>query len=236
MVDVSGQFVSRGGVKLAAALEAFAIAVGGCACADLGCNVGGFTDCLLQRGARRVYAVDTAYGQLAWKLRSDRRVTVLERTNALHFDPWSQVQAFDGCDLVVIDLGWTRQSLALPAALRWLRCGEPAGTGRIVTLIKPHYETGGQIKPDLRSAEGPGSGDSALHQAPDRHHNAAHRARRGVLSDDDAATVTAQVLAGMPSLGVEVLAHIPSPIRGGGGRGRKGNLEYLALLRPARSE
>ncbi len=125
-------FVSRGGIKLAAALDAFAITVAGSCCADLGCNVGGFTDCLLQRGAAKVFAVDTGYGQLAWKLRNDPRVVVRERCNALHLEP---PEPSDLCDLVVVDLGWTKQKLALPAALRWLK-----PTGVIVSLIKPHYE------------------------------------------------------------------------------------------------
>lgn len=123
-------YVSRGGLKLAHALDTFAVGVTGLACADLGCSTGGFTDCLLQRGAKTVVCVDTAYGQLAWKLRNDPRVTIVERTNALHAQP-----AAGGVDLVVIDLGWTPQRLAIPAAAKWLRPG-----GRIVSLLKPHYE------------------------------------------------------------------------------------------------
>ena len=121
-------FVSRAGLKLEHALKEFDFDVSGMACADLGCNVGGFTDCLLQRGAKHVHAVDTGYGTLEWKLRSDDRVTTLERTNALHFSPTEPV------DLVVIDLGWTPQKLALPAGLQWIH------GGHIITLIKPHYE------------------------------------------------------------------------------------------------
>ena len=121
-------FVSRAGLKLEHALNEFDFDVTGMTCADLGCNVGGFTDCLLQRGAKHVHAVDTGYGTLAWKLRSDDRVTTLERTNALHFNPTELV------DLVVIDLGWTPQKLALPAGLQWIH------SGHIITLIKPHYE------------------------------------------------------------------------------------------------
>ena len=127
--------VSRGGLKLAAALDHFGLDVAGLAAADLGCSTGGFTDCLLQRGAAHVHSVDTAYGQLAWKLRQDPRVTVLERTNAVHAPPPAGVAV----DLVVVDLGWTKQDRAVPAALRWLRAGD---AGRVVTLIKPHYESG----------------------------------------------------------------------------------------------
>ena len=133
----ASRFVSRGGLKLDAAFDAFALRsvlpddfVG----ADLGCSTGGFVDCQLQRGAGHVYAVDTAYGELAWRLRQDDRVTVLERSNALHVVPP------DGpvCDLVSLDLGWTTQEKAVPAALRWLSDDPHA---RIVTLIKPHYES-----------------------------------------------------------------------------------------------
>jgi 23S rRNA (cytidine1920-2'-O)/16S rRNA (cytidine1409-2'-O)-methyltransferase len=126
-------YVSRGGLKLRHALEAFGIDPTGLTCADLGCSTGGFTDCLLEAGAARVYAVDTAYGQLAWRLRSDPRVIVLERSNALHTIP--PPCAARATDLVAIDLGWTRQEKAIPAALRWLK-----PNGNIITLVKPHYE------------------------------------------------------------------------------------------------
>jgi 23S rRNA (cytidine1920-2'-O)/16S rRNA (cytidine1409-2'-O)-methyltransferase len=128
-------FVSRGGLKLHHALSAFGLDVSGMICADLGCSTGGFTDCLIQAGAERVFAVDTAYGELAWKLRSDDRVTVMERTNAVHAEPHEDALARGGVDLVVIDLGWTPQRLAIPAALRWCSPG-----GRVISLIKPHYE------------------------------------------------------------------------------------------------
>jgi len=184
-------FVSRGGTKLAAALDAFGLDVAGAVGADLGCNVGGFVDCLLQRGARRVYAVDTGYGELAWKLRQDERVVVMERTNALHMEP-----AGRGIGLVTIDLGWTRQARAIPAALAW----EPA---HIISLVKPHYES-----PPAKV-----------------------KGRRGVLSDEEADRVLPETLHAMPALGVEVLDWLQSPIRGGAGKGRRGNVEYLALLR-----
>ena len=125
-------FVSRAGHKLAHALDSFAVNVQGRQCADFGCNVGGFTDCLLQRGAAHVVAIDTGYGALAWKLRQDPRVTTRERTNALHVSPPALPER---PSLIVIDLGWTPQRLCIPAALRWLAPG-----GDIVTLIKPHYE------------------------------------------------------------------------------------------------
>ena len=140
MGDPTCPYVSRGGLKLAAAIDHFGLDVTGYVCADLGCSVGGFTDVLLQRGAAKVHAVDTAYGQLAWKLRNDPRVVVMERQNALHAEAQPQ------CDLVVVDLGWTKQDRAVPAAARWLK---PDG-GAILTLIKPHYEAaatgGGRVR------------------------------------------------------------------------------------------
>ena len=125
----STRFVSRGGDKLDAAIDAFNIDPTGWICADLGCNVGGFTDCLVSRGAARVYAVDTGYGELAWTLRRDERVVVMERTNALHVELPEPVQ------LITIDVAWTRQHLILPVARSLLTDG-----GTIITLIKPHYE------------------------------------------------------------------------------------------------
>lgn len=122
-------FVSRAGLKLDHALSTFDIDVRGFVCADFGSNTGGFVDCLLRRGASKVYAIDTGYGALDWKLRKDPRVVVMERTNAMH------VQLPEKVDLVTIDVAWTRQAKILPAAKAILR---PRGS--IVTLIKPHYE------------------------------------------------------------------------------------------------
>lgn len=192
-------YVSRGGLKLRHALDRFGLDPAGSVCADLGCSTGGFTDCLLQADAARVFAVDTAYGQLAWKLRSDERVVVLERCNALHTTP--PPQAATGVDLVVVDLGWTRQELAVPAALSWL-----GPRGRIITLIKPHYEI---PREDLR-----------------------RMGEHGVLPDDEAERVARRVLGELPTLGVRVAGCAQSPIRGGkrAGRGGDGNLEWLALL------
>ncbi|MEM9420277.1 MAG: SAM-dependent methyltransferase [Planctomycetota bacterium] len=129
------KFASRGGLKLEAALEHFGIDVTDATCADLGCSTGGFVDCLVQRGAAKVFAVDTAYGELAWKLRQDNRVVVMERTNALHATP----PEGSICHVVSLDLGWTKQDKAIPVALRWLSDSPEA---RIVSLVKPHYESG----------------------------------------------------------------------------------------------
>jgi 23S rRNA (cytidine1920-2'-O)/16S rRNA (cytidine1409-2'-O)-methyltransferase len=190
-------FVSRAGEKLAHALRAFDLDVRDAICADFGCNVGGFTDCLLRAGARRVYAVDTGYGTLAWPLRQDERVTVMERTNALHADPPA-----GGVDVVTIDLAWTPQRHSLPAARRWLREG-----GRIVTLVKPHYELDEEEKRALLVD--------------------------GRLAEAEAERVLGRVLDAAANDGFEVLGHTKSPITGGkSAKKGRGNVEYLALLRP----
>ncbi len=126
------EFVSRAGKKLCFALETFDITVDGKVCADLGCSTGGFVDCLLQNGAKKVYAVDTGYGVLDWNLRNDDRVTVKERTNALHLD---SKDIGESVDVVTVDVGWTPQHLILPRARDLLQ-----GTGEIISLVKPHYE------------------------------------------------------------------------------------------------
>jgi 23S rRNA (cytidine1920-2'-O)/16S rRNA (cytidine1409-2'-O)-methyltransferase len=131
-----GRFVSRAGDKLNHALNTFEIDVNGFTCADFGANAGGFTDCMLQRGAAKVYAVDTGYGALEWKLRKDPRVVVMERTNAMH------VELPEKVDLVAVDVAWTKQRFILPAAKRVVK---PVGC--VVTLIKPHYEAeAGKLK------------------------------------------------------------------------------------------
>jgi 23S rRNA (cytidine1920-2'-O)/16S rRNA (cytidine1409-2'-O)-methyltransferase len=122
-------FVSRAGQKLDHAIRSFGIDVSGKTCADLGCNTGGFTDCLLQHGAAKIYAIDTGYGVLDWKLRNDSRVIVMERTNAMH------VHLNEPVDWVTIDVAWTRQRHILPPAKKLLGPG-----GRVISLIKPHYE------------------------------------------------------------------------------------------------
>ena len=126
------RFVSRGGEKLDAALERFAIPVAGRVAADIGASTGGFTDCLLQRGALRVYALDVGYGQLAWTLRQDPRVVALERTNARYVTALPE-----RVDLIVSDVSFISVRLIYPMAVRWLREG-----GEIVSLIKPQFEAG----------------------------------------------------------------------------------------------
>lgn len=183
---------SRAGAKLEHGLDAFAIGVSELTCADFGCNVGGFTDCLLRRGASCVHAVDTGYGTLAYRLRMDERVIVRERTNALHAEPPE-----DGVDLVVIDLAWTRLHHSLPAAKRWLRPG-----GRIVALLKPHYEAEDQEKRD--------------------------GLRKGALDTDVARVVAGRTVDELAASGVaRPLAMTRSPVIGG--KSRK-NVEYLVLF------
>jgi 23S rRNA (cytidine1920-2'-O)/16S rRNA (cytidine1409-2'-O)-methyltransferase len=131
------KYVSRGGFKLEHALEHFELNVSGVTAADLGASTGGFTDCLLQRGAAKVYAVDVGQGQLAWKLRQDPRVVVMEKTNARDLTPDLLQQATGPVDLVVIDCSFISLRKILPNAVALL--GE---RGRIVALIKPQFEAG----------------------------------------------------------------------------------------------
>jgi 23S rRNA (cytidine1920-2'-O)/16S rRNA (cytidine1409-2'-O)-methyltransferase len=132
MKTVEGNYVSRGALKLKAALEEFKVDMEGKVAADFGSSTGGFTEVLLEAGATKVYSVDTAYGQLAWKLRTNERVVAMERTNALH------VVLPEKVDCIVIDAGWTPQKMILRSAFENLAEG-----GSIITLVKPHYEAGG---------------------------------------------------------------------------------------------
>lgn len=131
------RFVSRGGLKLEHALEKFAVDPTGLTAIDLGASTGGFTDCLLQRGAGQVFAVDVGQGQLAWKLRQDPRVMVMERLNARHLTRAHFPPSFEPVELVVIDCSFISLRSILPAAVPLLRSG-----GRLVALIKPQFEAG----------------------------------------------------------------------------------------------
>lgn len=126
------RFVSRGGDKLAAALAAFAVPVAGRVCADVGASTGGFTDCLLQNGAARVYALDVGYGQLDYRLRADPRVVVMERTNARHVEALAE-----RVSLVVVDASFISLRYLLPVVRGWL-----AEAADLITLIKPQFEAG----------------------------------------------------------------------------------------------
>jgi 23S rRNA (cytidine1920-2'-O)/16S rRNA (cytidine1409-2'-O)-methyltransferase len=145
-----GRFVSRGGEKLQAALDRFAVAPLGLVCADLGASTGGFTDCLLQAGAAKVYAVDVGYGQLHWRLRQDARVVTIERQNARYLEGLPEPVA-----LVVADLSFIGLALILPVIARLLAPG-----GQAITLVKPQFEAG-------REAVGKGGvvRDPATHRA-----------------------------------------------------------------------
>jgi len=125
-------YVSRGGLKLEAALDAFNLDVRGLIAADVGASTGGFTDCLLQRGAARVYAIDVGYGQLAWSLRQDARVVVMERTNARHLETLPEP-----VDLATVDASFISLTLLLPRIRDWLK-----PEGQVIALIKPQFEAG----------------------------------------------------------------------------------------------
>ncbi len=127
-------FVSRGGLKLAKAMKAFGLSLGGAIAADVGASTGGFTDCMLQNGAKKVYAIDVGYGQLDWRLRNDGRVVVMERMNARNMAPdwFAEPLDFAGMDVSFISI-----RLILPALFSCLRPGAQA-----VTLVKPQFEAG----------------------------------------------------------------------------------------------
>jgi 23S rRNA (cytidine1920-2'-O)/16S rRNA (cytidine1409-2'-O)-methyltransferase len=125
-------YVSRGGLKLEAALDSFDVQVAGAVAADVGASTGGFTDCLLQRGVSRVYAIDVGYGQLAWRLRQHPRVVVMERVNVRYLESLPEP-----IDLATVDVSFISLELVLPSVMGWLK---PAGD--IIALIKPQFEAG----------------------------------------------------------------------------------------------
>ncbi|MDD5415424.1 MAG: SAM-dependent methyltransferase [Candidatus Daviesbacteria bacterium] len=203
------QFVSRGGIKLQAALDQFKVDVTDKVVLDVGSSTGGFVDCLLQNGARKVYALDTSYGELAWKLRNDPRVVVMERTNVLYLAHLPGVKAHleggkakdtsgvgsgssevEKVDLVTIDAGWTKLELVLPVIKKFLKPG-----GFIIALLKPHYEA---EKKDLV---------------------------KGVLSPEIAEKVKDQIIKTINDLQFAINDCMESPILGGAG-----NKEYLLLI------
>ena len=128
------RYVSRGGLKLEKAMSEFPIDLKGCICGDIGASTGGFTDCMLQNGADKVYAVDVGYGQLAWKLREDPRVVCLERTNARYL---THEQIPDELDFASIDVSFISLKLILPAVAGVLKNG-----GQVASLVKPQFEAG----------------------------------------------------------------------------------------------
>ncbi len=132
-VDQGPPYVSRGGEKLAGALAQFPVALDGLVCADVGASTGGFSDCLLQNGAARVYAIDVGHGILHWKLRQDPRVVVMERTNARHVESLPEPVA-----LVTVDASFISLKILLPVIKGWF----PDGGGQVIALIKPQFEAG----------------------------------------------------------------------------------------------
>ena len=136
-IEVRGnalKYVSRGGLKLEKAMATFPVALKGAVCGDIGASTGGFTDCMLQNGAAKVYAVDVGYGQLAWKLRQDPRVVCLERTNARYL---THEQIPDELDFASIDVSFISLKLILPAVHSVLKEG-----GHVACLVKPQFEAG----------------------------------------------------------------------------------------------
>lgn len=135
-IDQGPPYVSRGGEKLAAALAAFQIPISGRVCADVGASTGGFSDCLLQNGAQKVYAIDVGKGILHWKLRKDPRVIVMEETNARHVTALPEP-----IDLVTIDASFISLKILLPVVKGWFDAGSIAD-GEVIALIKPQFEAG----------------------------------------------------------------------------------------------
>lgn len=201
--DDKAEFVSRGGIKLQAALDQFNLDLKGQTVLDVGSSTGGFVDCLLQNGASKVYSVDTSYGELAWKLRKDPRVIVMERTNILHIntlpvipDPVGDPKNIDSrlrgndnmkVDLITIDAGWTKLELVLPVIKKFLK-----PQGQIIALLKPHYET------DPKNLQ------------------------KGVVPKELVEKIKNQVLTKIENLKFQIENCIASPILGGGG-----NQEFL---------
>ena len=136
--DPTSRYVGRGGLKLEGALRSFNIDVSGLNCLDVGASTGGFTDCLLQNGAKKVWAIDVGHNQIDWRLRTDPRVEVREGVNARHLQPSAFPVSFD---LAVIDVSFISVKLVLPAIVTLLK-----DDGRVITLIKPQFEVGrGQV-------------------------------------------------------------------------------------------
>ena len=201
-VDTGPRFVSRGGEKLAGALEAYTIDVNGLVCADVGASTGGFTDCLLQHGAAKVYAIDVGKGILHWKLRNDPRVVVMEETNARYVESLPEPVS-----LVTVDASFISLKILLPVVKRWIFPSplHPSPNGRgdrgeggIIALIKPQFEAG---KKDVSRGDG-------VIRDPEIH--------RQVLTD---------VLTFAQKEGFGIRGLIKSPLLG-----PKGNAEFLVWL------
>jgi len=201
-VDFGPRFVSRGGEKLDAALEAFALDVTGFVCADVGASTGGFTDCLLQRGAARVYAIDVGKGILHWKLRNDPRLVVMEETNARFVESLPEPVS-----IVTVDASFISLKILLPVIKKWLfslssflnEGNKKEKTKDVIALIKPQFEAG---RKDVARGDG-------VIRDPEIH--------RQVLLD---------VLSYAQNEGFQIRGLIRSPLVG-----PKGNAEFLVWLR-----
>ena len=205
MVDSGPRFVSRGGEKLDAALEAFGINVTGSICADVGASTGGFTDCMLQRGAEKVYAIDVGKGILHWKMRNHPKVIVMEQTNARHVDSLPEP-----VDFVTIDASFISLKILLPVVIKWFhplppspltsgeRGAEGGVRGKVIALIKPQFEAG---RKDVSRGDG-------VIRDPEIH--------RQVLCN---------ILEFAQTEGFYIKGLIRSPIQG-----PKGNVEFLVWL------
>ena len=205
-VDTGPRFVSRGGEKLDGALEAFGIDMTGLVCVDVGASTGGFTDCMLQRGAEKVYAVDVGKGILHWKLRNYKRVVVMEKTNARYVESFPEQ-----IDFVTVDASFISLKILLPVIKKWTPSPPsplPKGEGRrgegIVALIKPQFEAG---RKDVSRGDG-------VIRDPDIH--------KQVLVD---------VLGFAQEEGFSIRGLIKSPLLG-----PKGNAEFLVWLEQAQVE
>jgi 23S rRNA (cytidine1920-2'-O)/16S rRNA (cytidine1409-2'-O)-methyltransferase len=200
-LEMSPRFVSRGGDKLEAALLAFPLDVAGCICADVGASTGGFTDCLLQHGAARVYTIDVGKGILHWKLRSDPRVIVMEETNARYVESLPEPVS-----LVTMDASFISLKILLPVVKGWLPLNTPpspegrnaGGEAGVLALIKPQFEAGRK--------------ESARH--------------KGVIRDPSVhKAILLDVLTFAQAQGFGVRGLLRSPVLG-----PKGNVEFLAWL------
>ena len=173
-LEESPKYVSRGGDKLAGALAAFGLDVGGLDALDVGASTGGFTDALLQHGARHVTALDVGYGQLAWKLRGDSRVTVIERTN---FRKVADDAFPAGFDLIVVDTAFISLRTIVPSAVRYLRAA-----GAIVALVKPQFEAGRERLGDGGVVRDPEVHGAVLREIREAVRRSGLRAVRGAVS------------------------------------------------------
>lgn len=187
---MDNQFVSRGGLKLQEALDKFGISVKDKTVLDVGSSTGGFVHCLIQNGAAKIYSVDTAYGELAWKLRNDPKVVVMERTNILHLESLPEQ-----VDLITIDAGWTKLELVLDTVKKFLK-----QDGIIIALLKPHYEADKNL---LRRTLRPSGLKKEL--------------IKGVLPPDISEKVKNEVVNQIKEMDFKIEDVIESPVLGGAG-------------------